>query len=158
MSHIFSSFKEAARFAAKHCSENRVTATLERVGMEWRVVPAPSSETHSRAPVVAETQDPDENWWEEPQPETSSERYLREAEERRRKAEAEEKSRQEWVKKRDKNLADGVYLGPPVYPVPRPKPVSESGTGRFDPCRQCGGDGGAGGRCPRCGGNGFEST
>lgn len=23
-------------------------------------------------------------------------------------------------------------------------------------CRQCGGDGGAGGRCPRCGGNGFE--
>jgi rubrerythrin len=24
-------------------------------------------------------------------------------------------------------------------------------------CRQCGGDGGAGGRCPRCGGNGFES-
>ncbi len=23
-------------------------------------------------------------------------------------------------------------------------------------CRQCGGDGGAGGRCPRCGGNGIE--
>lgn len=26
----------------------------------------------------------------------------------------------------------------------------------FEFCHQCGGDGGAGGRCPRCGGNGFE--
>lgn len=27
---------------------------------------------------------------------------------------------------------------------------------QWENCRQCGGDGGAGGRCPRCGGNGFE--
>lgn len=27
---------------------------------------------------------------------------------------------------------------------------------KWTPCHQCGGDGGAGGRCPRCGGNGFE--
>lgn len=26
----------------------------------------------------------------------------------------------------------------------------------YEICHQCGGDGGAGGRCPRCGGNGFE--
>jgi uncharacterized protein YifE (UPF0438 family) len=29
-------------------------------------------------------------------------------------------------------------------------------TSSFEICHQCGGDGGAGGRCPRCGGNGFE--
>jgi len=31
-----------------------------------------------------------------------------------------------------------------------------SGPQKWLPCHQCGGDGGAGGRCPRCGGNGFE--
>lgn len=32
-----------------------------------------------------------------------------------------------------------------------------TGSGRiFNMCRRCGGDGGAGGRCPHCGGNGFE--
>lgn len=29
-------------------------------------------------------------------------------------------------------------------------------TEKWMPCHQCGGDGGAGGRCPSCGGNGFE--
>lgn len=29
---------------------------------------------------------------------------------------------------------------------------------RWTPCHQCGGDGGAGGRCPRCSGNGFEPS
>lgn len=34
--------------------------------------------------------------------------------------------------------------------------ASTSSDGKWTPCHQCGGDGGAGGRCPRCGGNGFE--
>lgn len=50
---------------------------------------------------------------------------------------------------------------PPVLPqspeyrpsIIWPKTATDN---RWAPCRQCGGDGGAGGRCPRCGGNGFE--
>ena len=36
--------------------------------------------------------------------------------------------------------------------------TSTSTDNKWTPCHQCGGDGGAGGRCPRCGGNGFEPT
>ena len=39
-------------------------------------------------------------------------------------------------------------------PLVHPPEVPGSSTGIF--CRQCLGDGGAGGRCPRCGGNGME--
>lgn len=35
----------------------------------------------------------------------------------------------------------------------RDEPAPQSA---WESCHQCGGDGGAGGRCPRCGGNGFE--
>ena len=40
----------------------------------------------------------------------------------------------------------------PISIEPEPKTTEKP----FTSCRQCGGDGGAGGRCPRCGGNGFE--
>lgn len=36
--------------------------------------------------------------------------------------------------------------------------ANPSTDGKWMPCHQCGGDGGAGGRCPRCGGNGFEPS
>lgn len=35
-------------------------------------------------------------------------------------------------------------------------PIPSASADRWKFCHQCGGDGGAGGRCPRCGGNGFE--
>lgn len=34
--------------------------------------------------------------------------------------------------------------------------IIQPSTMQWENCHQCGGDGGAGGRCPRCGGNGFE--
>jgi hypothetical protein len=37
-----------------------------------------------------------------------------------------------------------------------PAKITQPSGMQFENCRQCGGDGGAGGRCPRCGGNGFE--
>lgn len=36
--------------------------------------------------------------------------------------------------------------------------TTTDGKRTFSFCHQCGGDGGAGGRCPRCGGNGFEPS
>lgn len=51
----------------------------------------------------------------------------------------------------------GVHISPgssEYYPTSKLSPKSDD---RWMPCRQCGGDGGVGGRCPRCGGNGFES-
>ncbi len=38
----------------------------------------------------------------------------------------------------------------------KPAQIIQPSDMQFENCRQCGGDGGAGGRCPRCGGNGFE--
>ena len=51
----------------------------------------------------------------------------------------------------------------PPSPVQVAKPYGDTHSraatmDRFANCRQCGGDGRAGGRCPRCGGNGFEPS
>ena len=37
-----------------------------------------------------------------------------------------------------------------------PLPKESLPSTKHSSCRQCGGDGGSGGQCPRCGGNGFE--
>ncbi|MBL9152928.1 MAG: DUF413 domain-containing protein [Verrucomicrobiales bacterium] len=61
------------------------------------------------------------------------------------------KSEVEELKRRNKKLiklADGVELN-----QQRESPKSEH---VHETCIQCWGDGGAGGRCPRCGGNGLE--
>ena len=52
---------------------------------------------------------------------------------------------------------------PKPMKTPRTKYRSEtdaplSNSAKWDFCNQCGGDGGAGGNCPRCGGNGFEPS
>jgi len=53
-----------------------------------------------------------------------------------------------WQKDLITKLQHIVGKYEPIQPEPKTK--------TFEFCHQCGGDGGAGGRCPRCGGNGFE--
>lgn len=75
----------------------------------------------------------------------------------------EKKAQMERAMKSDTSPWSGSYgtglgVGASRYSSgPVKSQASASPTERWAPCHQCGGDGGAGGRCPSCGGNGFEN-
>ena len=138
MQKSFGSFREASAFAASYCREHRIAARLSRDGEQWMVTAG------STAPIPP-SEPPSVSGRNQPRVEPPS---------------AEEFRAQQWQDERTETEVQTerrrIMLELSKAELSTRDELPKEPTARWETCHQCGGDGGAGGRCPRCGGTGFE--